>query len=466
MAFDSDDIERAQLARLADLDATAPRDAFVEDGRHLWPAVRYALWIYVRRRLRHRRRFQDFDPFNHALSPAARARYEAVADRVTALAGTPTDILVVTPVRPSLLRAEVPKGPLADPLVDAVVRTLGTRWTVRKLAMVGRDGYSLDDWHAIAMRYVTPDPHRRQLDPEALRRMRPSLRWCAGSLDLRIDDDLFAQHLGSYLSLVDSWRRVLEAHRPRLVLFTALGQHMPLAAAASALGIPAVELQHGVIRALSALHNGWHGVPPTGWPSLPTHIWCWTKDDAQHVETAFSGAVRGELVGRPGPTPEPPSARAPTRVVLTLQDQARFPPLLATLVERHCELEWVIVRHPKWNRIGARSLPRGDHVVDGGDRPLWYWLEGAQSHVTRDSAAIWDASTLGVPSYVYGLGGQLAFAAEIARGEVRPLRTPADFTIPEAAMSQPRILPFEPLAAAERLLGETGRFASNVAAGR
>jgi hypothetical protein len=57
------------------------------------------------------------------------------------------------------------------------------------------------------------------------------------------------------------------------------------------LGIPAVEIQHGVINAVHPAYAGWRSVPDGGYETRPSVFWCW---DAQGV------AAIEEWAGRPG----------------------------------------------------------------------------------------------------------------------------------------------------------------------
>lgn len=427
-------------AALADAPATFPDDAVA-----LWPAARYALWRYLRRAARGRLRCQSMNPF--PCDAMASTRMEGLA------ALSAADILVAAPPRPSIERFDLDGGAI-DPSVDPVIGALTNDWRLSKVAMDGRGGAAAPTAGTMLRPPSPVMPGRQE------RRAAAAAAHAARALRLWICPDVLAAHLAAYRTLVDAWRFALDRVAPRLVLFAALGQHMALADAARRQGLPAAELQHGVIRRISALHRGWGPALHDGaWPGLPSHVWCWSSADAAYVDSAFGGQVQAAPLGRPAPDAIRirPASTPPRRIVVTLQDQARLPAPLAEAIHAQPGLDWIVVPHPRWDRFDRRAAPGGLRIAEP-EESLADLLASADAHVTRDSAAVYEAATLGAPTWVCGATGRRAFAEEIAEGAVRELRTPRDLLDHSAgdgvtAVAEP--FSFDPARALEMTLTST-----------
>ncbi|WP_409297420.1 hypothetical protein [Pseudomonas sp. KCJK8993] len=94
--------------------------------------------------------------------------------------------------------------------------------------------------------------------------------------------------------------RVLKAKQPRLVMvatyYSVFG--FALMAAANALGIRTIDLQHGVQGAGHFAYGTWGHVPRGGWDLLPRLFWNWTQEDVANIGTWGGEAHRGILGGR------------------------------------------------------------------------------------------------------------------------------------------------------------------------
>src|SRR5262249_31727054 len=167
--------------------------------------------------------------------------------------------------------------------------------------------------------------------------------------------------------------RKLERIRPHLVAVNCYYslQNMALVAACRRLGIPSVDLQHGVQGAFHIAYGPWMQVPSQGWDLLPDRFWCWSEPEVNSIRSwaARAGGHHVPLVGgnpwldswRAGDSPlvrEMDSrvarlcAQRPgrKRVLVTLQwgmnDQAYLLPLREAIRYGDPDLDWWIRLHP------------------------------------------------------------------------------------------------------------------------
>lgn len=94
--------------------------------------------------------------------------------------------------------------------------------------------------------------------------------------------------------------RVLKKKQPKVVLvvtyYNVFG--LPLMAAANALGIKTLDLQHGVQGTGHFAYGSWGHVPEGGWEMLPKLFWNWTAEDVANINSWGGTSHRGVLGGR------------------------------------------------------------------------------------------------------------------------------------------------------------------------
>jgi hypothetical protein len=210
------------------------------------------------------------------------------------------------------------------------------------------------------------------------------------------------------------------------------------------LGIPCVDLQHGVAGQLHPAYGRWHRVPADGYDLLPAVFWCWGDGDkaaidswAGRVPAWHRAVVGGNLLleqwraGRDDPQVADCDKRVlamktpgALHVLVTLQPGLTGPaalgPLLQAMprIEEKCRL-WVRL-HP--TMIGMESevrriLPSSRvEITSSSELPLYGLLRHTDVHVTHSSSTVTEAAAFGVPSLVLSRYGLELFPEEVSQG--------------------------------------------------
>jgi len=450
----ADEFDYEDLKKFSRIIIDQDPDHYKLQNRSIWPAVRYILWCYVKSK----KKFQNTIPFNFEVSRKYQEFY------VSKCGGSPahqlrqqsTDILVVQTVRPTRLierptknsKSALKKGALVNglelyhPILDPVIEHFAEKHSINKTILLGRNNLKPARNLFWGPDYIVPDLFLKVIDADFMAYIAPELAKAERVFKGEIDHDLFAKHLNQYVSSVNLWVAVLEAYRPKIVIFDTLGQHMALADAARRKDIPTVDVQHGVIRGATAVYNLWRHVPKDGWHGLPSHFICWTQEDAIHINEMFNESVKPIIAGLDMPSSLDSEEgcdefhawiKEHQLCVITLQEQTSFPKLFSEIIRKNSDILWLVFTHPKWGRKKLSNFPKSENVRLASSfkqpMPLGAVWKHTSAHLTRDSASIYDASHAGVPSYAVGVLGELAFSEEIARGEVGLLNKASDFVL-------------------------------------
>jgi hypothetical protein len=297
-----------------------------------------------------------------------------------------------------------------------------------------------------------------------------------------------ARRARSVQSISTFFEDVLRRSAPRLaccsVFYTLVG--MAFCLAARRLGIPSVDVQHGVTLGNPA-YEGWSQFPVDGYSLLPKLFWCWSDADARPVNNwpssarAHHQAVVGghpwmalwqsdhplvaSAVGR-----LPPRADDGLTVLVTLTWSSGLSELLRQVIASSpSSWRWWVRLHPLMERERASisswcaGAAAGRASVDAPtDLPLPLLLERADVHLTHNSSVVQEAARKGLPSVVidsHALGvydelrsGWAVFAAD-GQSALSALRSQH-----EAASSLPRVAPYpswKEMRSAVRLLVES-----------
>lgn len=202
---------------------------------------------------------------------------------------------------------------------------------------------------------------------------------------------------------------------------------MALCLAARRLGIPCVDVQHGVQGAAHFAYGPWLRLPPRGYRLLPTRFWCWDEPSARNIDgwsrdwAEYHGAVVG---GNPwmawlagGNAPGTAEALAQVRarkqsapqqshVLISLQwDRGLTEQLKRAITQAPANwLLWVRLHPVQLDvREGVRAvlehLAPGRYELDlATDAPLPLLLAEMDAHLTRSSTVVVEAAQYGVPS--------------------------------------------------------------------
>jgi hypothetical protein len=96
-------------------------------------------------------------------------------------------------------------------------------------------------------------------------------------LDRHFSWESLVPHIASMLPMSNIFERWLRRARPGLVVLDNWynGPMIAAALAAHRLGIPVMDLQHGIQEQTHSSYHWWHKAPPGGWPSRPDIFWVW-----------------------------------------------------------------------------------------------------------------------------------------------------------------------------------------------
>lgn len=249
------------------------------------------------------------------------------------------------------------------------------------------------------------------------------------------------------LSLAEHFGRLLALHRPKAVFIVSYYQvaGYALNLAARRLGIPTIDIQHGVSGSFHPAYGRWTKVPIGGFELLPEGFWAWSGADARVIEDSLgrSGAHWAVSGGHPvvcawqaGWIPD--SAAQTSRVknlkqqqtarhhiLLTLQPGLSSREELGNLLAAMQELKdcfWWIRLHPtatgELSSITAMLDSAGTafNIRDATDSPLYALLSSIDLHVTHSSSTVIEAAQFGIPSVIWSGYGADLFKDEIAAG--------------------------------------------------
>jgi hypothetical protein len=217
------------------------------------------------------------------------------------------------------------------------------------------------------------------------------------------------------------------------------------------LGIPSVDLQHGLQGDLHAAYGRWEKVPATGYEMLPSVFWCWSESESAAVESWSLRAsgwhrafVGGNVWLKQWLHPEDDLAAGcdrrilsaaktrpgAKRILVTLQqdlsDAGTLKPLLEAMRISGSEWHWWIRLHPCM--LGERQRIANmlrDHGIEGheldmpSELPLYAVLRHVDAHVTHSSSTVIEAVTFKVPSVVVSGYGAEFFPDQIASSWAR-----------------------------------------------
>ena len=198
------------------------------------------------------------------------------------------------------------------------------------------------------------------------------------------------------------------------------------------LGLPVVDIQHGVAGDANVAYGRWRRMPPGGYALLPSAFWCWTAADAAAVEHwGATGIVGGNPMLDVSPDPrteaglrELASVDAP-HVLYTLQGiepAAELDRLFQAIALRPGWCWWLRCHPARPEQAAAladRAARQGDtriEIARASEPPLPALMRHAHAHATGFSATVLEAEALGVPSVVCHPDARWLLAPQLARG--------------------------------------------------
>lgn len=218
--------------------------------------------------------------------------------------------------------------------------------------------------------------------------------------------------------------RILESKQPKIVMvvtyYNIFG--FSLMAAANALGIKTLDLQHGVQGAGHFAYGNWGCVPEGGWDILPKLFWNWTAEDVANINSwggeFHSGILGGRIFSQ---YLNEVDVEFPTYHALTqnLKRSGCTQVVLVTLQPIECEdfinslrdamrspdfesVFWLFRLHPAMMEkkdfySNLLKTTNSDLALCSG-LPLDYVLKLSNLHITLNSSVTIEAALEGVPT--------------------------------------------------------------------
>lgn len=242
------------------------------------------------------------------------------------------------------------------------------------------------------------------------------------------------------------------------------------------LGIPAVDIQHGVGDHIHLAYVGWRRVPAEGFAVMPSAFWCWTRNDVEQIDRwarpmqlqhrallgtnlpldrhlarsgdleATAREIEAEILAAPAA-----STRRPIRALVSLQpnylNDAPWRESLHRMMGRlGDEVVWWMRLHP-----GMRAdLERAQAMAPAGLQteyvkctglPLYTLLRHADVHLTHCSSTAIEAAAFGIDTLLLSRLGADYFPGLIAAGRAVLVEEPAGFAAALRAAAAARVDP-------------------------
>lgn len=260
--------------------------------------------------------------------------------------------------------------------------------------------------------------------------------------------------------------RELRDARPRVAFVVGYhgGPGMAFTLACRTLGIPCVDVQHGIQSPLHVGYAGWAAVPSAGYEVMPQIYWCWDADDASTISAWADGCRSTAFVGgnpflerwRAGRVPGAAAARSrvlavteqdPKRVDVlwtvppTLRSTEHVEMMVSAMLRTADQCRWWVRLHPSMEgqreeiRSLVSSVPSSAIEIDeANDLPLHAVLERMGFHVTHSSSVVVEAEAFHVRSIVTSQYGAAFMERSLAEGRT-VLATTLDEVV--SALRQP-----------------------------
>lgn len=229
--------------------------------------------------------------------------------------------------------------------------------------------------------------------------------------------------------------------------------------AARQLGLPSLDLQHGVQGSLHFAYGPWTVLPPGGYEVLPDHFWCWTQQAADLINTWSANAAPRHTAffgGNPWDQywfeSDQIAARAirerlencrarlggARQILISLQagigvTQGLPKEISESIISAPADWRWWIRLHPAMAvrdatlRAWLSDLPSNRiEWRAASELPLPLLLTQMDAHITRSSSVVQEAASFGVPSVVTDPVGFSYYSAEAASGLVQYAQTGPD----------------------------------------
>lgn len=202
------------------------------------------------------------------------------------------------------------------------------------------------------------------------------------------------------------------------------------------LGIPSMDIQHGVQGHHHIAYGNWTKVPRGGYELLPDYFWCWSEYDAESINywskktSRHKAIIGGNLWLYKWTTGKAAIIKEYDTIIKSLVNkkdtvinilftlQSHFFPeqwILGAIERSPSNWRWWIRLHPgmmqsreEIRAILLRDCSKGNWELDqASELPLYAWLRHIDVHVTQSSTVVLEAKAFGVPSVITHPNGEI-----------------------------------------------------------
>lgn len=217
------------------------------------------------------------------------------------------------------------------------------------------------------------------------------------------------------------------------------------------LGIPSIDIQHGVQGEYHRAYGRWGNVPKNGYELLPSIFWCWNEEEESIIRKWANDNNRHRVINGGFPwlelwqNPNHPITSSYSNVIknlenndltilVTLQKERKVPELLLETIKiSPPQWKWLIRLHPAMMQqfeeiVSIFSAVRDRVEIEQATKlPLYAILATADLHVTEWSSTVIEADALRVPSIIIHPFGYELFHNYVESGKSKFVETTDEF---------------------------------------
>jgi hypothetical protein len=427
-------------AKLSDFESKQPVGDWLWHGWRVWPVVRTRLALALHANAPPESRSvsggESSGCFTRRLAPRLQRLHRFAGEKLTQRPDRRSDVVFITAtsrnqrVGRELLNTVV--DPWAEALAGAGART--SVWDLGDPRWPGIPGHAsiqrAMDFERRAMGAASPGPTPdwfERLASWATDNLEADLGWSEVERDMRVVE-CSARLFGEWLVRAEPRALVLDCWYGREAMGASLAAHR--------LGIPAVDLQHGIQGSGHPAYAGWSPPPAGGYEVFPDRFWVWGEWDAESLIQSNPGAIDPADVSVAGHRwlsswregGDPRHADAIERiarltdgrraVLVTLQAGVPYRETLLSLIRQMPrDWTWFLRLHGRMReepqQLEAelrRACDREVDVVNATRLPLHALMRACVWHVTGFSTCALEALAFGVPTLLFHPSGEHAFS--------------------------------------------------------
>jgi len=417
---------------------------YIAHGVHIWPIARMVLWKIFNRFNQNGLTPLDLNPSGDRLRKivkffAGPIWYIFQDYRISKCCKNKADVLFLSPEQ---YYTETIDGKRYSRIIDPFFELVRERFSTLKLS------YSTPGvekkYPSINLRFpsnfVSPDTQTRKIIKE-LSLLLSKLVGVRSDYLLSLIEQAFVE----VYFFREKFIPILNQISPKMLIQTCYyaPHNMGALWAASELGIPSVDVQHGKQGQFQGMFSYWGKIPNGGYAVLPTEFWNWGEKSAEHIMRwqPDRSTHKAVAVGFPwlektkcllGTKTKPLGWPAGKKVVLiTMQERidsnGPIPEFLVQIIKELDGFFWLLRPHfnaPETEKyakqISANFSSEVVNVNDAMSFSVYQILEWSDYHLTSYSSVCYEAGFYNVPTGIISSIGLKMYKDEIENGIFNP----------------------------------------------